>query len=398
MSKWGKFCLLYLGGVIISLSQLKVPPVMNELSATLHVSIADLSWLMSVFTISGIFIALPGGMIVTKIGAKKLLLGITGCLFFGNLIGAFVNHFYLLLVTRVIEGISFSTIVMTGVVLISYWFQDSSKSGTAIGIFTTFSALGSLIAMNIFAPMARMFGTASLWYFMAALSLVIFILFALFTDGPVSQKEEHRSGKAFLSAVKNKQIWLLALMQGTMAFVLFTFISIYPFLFTNFYGLSQNVANFYASLFGLFGIPFGILAGYLIDKTGRPGLVILSAFLLMAASCLAAAYLTQATYVIQIFALSVAASLASSAVTIMVPRVVKQSELIGYSMSIVNLFYYLGIVIGAPLITKLVEVASWKISLFVLTSVVLIGVFAAFIFLLQTRSRVVLNFNQEEEL
>lgn len=374
---------------MISLSQLKVPPVMNELSESLHVSLSSLSWLMSIFTLSGIFIAIPGGMIVSKIGAKKLLLIITGCLVLGNLLGALVSNFYLLLVTRAIEGISFSTIVMIAVVLISYWFKDSKNSGTALGIFTTFSALGSLIGMNIFAPMAQVFGTTSLWYFTAALAFILFLLFLWFIDEPESKDiAEAKNMDMFREAIQNRKIWLLAVMQGSMAFVLFTFISVYPLLFIDYYGLSENIANFYASLFGLLGLPFGILAGYLMDKTTKPGVIILLAFMVMTLACLSAAYLSRSTYVLQVFLLSAAASLASSAVTIMVPRIVKQGELIGYSMSIVNLLYYLGIFAGAPIITKSIELLSWKAGLFILTIIAFMGVITAAIFLIHTKKTI----------
>ncbi|MBC1921755.1 MFS transporter [Listeria grayi] len=396
MGRWGKFLLLYAGGVVISLSQLKVPPVIPELAAKFDTSVSALSWLMSIFTVSGIFIALPGGMIVARIGAKKLLLGITACLALGNFLGAVSSNYTVMLISRAVEGISFSTIVMTGVVLISYWFKESDNSGTAIGIFTTFSAAGSLIAMNIFAPMAAQFGLQSLWIFTGCLSLLLFFCFALFLDAP-SSKAEGSAGEQglFRIAAKNKKIWLLAVMQGCMAFVLFTFINIYPLLFTDYYGLSKTVANFYASLFGLFGIPFGVLAGYLIDKTKKPGLIISTAFLLMVCACLGSAYLSASTYILQIFCLSVAASLSSSAVTIMVPHIAKHSKMIGYSMSLVNLLYYLGIFIGAPIITKMIEKTSWRFGIFLLAGVAAIGFTAALFFWLTSTRTLSL---QEEEL
>src|SRR5699024_3048522 len=140
------------------------------------------------------------------------------------------------------------------------------------------------------------------------------------------------------------------------------YIALYPVLFSDYYGLSQTTSNFYSSLFGLFGIPFGVLAGYLIDKTKRPGWIIFSSFAIMSVSCLAAPFLAGNTIAIllQVFFLSVAASLASSSITIMVPENVTNKKLIGYSMSIVNLFYYSCIVIGAPLISKIIESLSWK--------------------------------------
>ncbi|MDU2215893.1 MFS transporter [Enterococcus avium] len=184
VNKWMKFFLLYAGGTLIGMSQLKIAPVITPLSQYLHTSLTQMSLLTSVFTISGIFIAIPGGALVTKIGAKNLLLVIIGLLAVGIFLGTIAGSFSLLLVTRIIEGVSFSTIVMTAVVLISYWFKDSSHSGTAIGIFTTFPALASLISMNLFLPLSERFGHFASWYLIGGLSLIMWILYFLFLDAP----------------------------------------------------------------------------------------------------------------------------------------------------------------------------------------------------------------------
>ncbi|HLQ39959.1 MAG TPA: MFS transporter, partial [Tetragenococcus sp.] len=342
MNKWMKFILLYVGATLIGMSQLKIAPVINPLADYLGVSLTQMSWLTSIFTISGIFIAIPGGALVTKIGAKKLLILITALLAVGNFLGTLSSSYYLLLFSRVVEGISFATIVMTGVVLISYWFKDSKYSATATGIFTTFPASASLLSMNLFLPLSQKFGPYASWYLIGSIALVMCLLYLLFLDAPDEKEEQEKIDNPFAVAAKNGKIWLLGIMQGCMAFVLYAYIALYPVLFSDYYGLSQTTSNFYSSLFGLFGIPFGVLAGYLIDKTKRPGWIIFSSFAIMSVSCLAAPFLAGNTIAIllQVFFLSVAASLASSSITIMVPENVTNKKLIGYSMSIVNLFYY----------------------------------------------------------
>lgn len=208
MNKWMKFFLLYAGGTLIGMSQLKIAPVITPLSQYLHTSLTQMSLLTSVFTISGIFIAIPGGALVTKIGAKNLLLVIIGLLAVGNFLGTIAGSFSLLLVTRIIEGVSFSTIVMTAVVLISYWFKDSSHSGTAIGIFTTFPALASLISMNLFLPLSERFGHFASWYLIGGLSLIMWILYFLFLDAPVEDIStiEAREDSPFKAAAVKQHI------------------------------------------------------------------------------------------------------------------------------------------------------------------------------------------------
>ena len=389
MNKWMKFFLLYAGGTLIGMSQLKIAPVINPLSQYLHTSLTQMSLLTSVFTISGIFIAIPGGALVTKIGAKKLLLVIIGLLAVGNFLGTIAGSFSLLLLTRVIEGVSFSTIVMTAVVLISYWFKDSPHSGMAIGIFTTFPASASLISMNLFLPLSERFGHFASWYLIGGLSIIIWILYLLFLDAPIKKTSaiEEGGGSPFKVVLKNKTVWILGVLQGCMAFVLYAYIALYPVLFSDYYHLSQATANFYSGLFGLFGIPFGVVAGFLLDRVKKSGIVILVAFTTMTLSCLAAPFLggIGGLIILQVFFLSAAAMLASSAITILVPRAAGKEQLIGYSMSLVNLFYYTAIVIGAPIISKIIENFSWIAGLLVLTSIAVLGVAGSIIYLSTTK-------------
>lgn len=96
----------------------------------------------------------------------------------------------------------------------------------------------------------------------------------------------------------------------------------------------------------------------------------------MALSCLAAPFLggISGLIIAQVFFLSAAAMLASSSITILVPRAAGNERLIGYSMSLVNLFYYTAIVIGAPVISKIIENFSWVAGLLVLTGIAVLGV------------------------
>lgn len=173
---WFNFFILYLGGVLVSISQLKIVPIQNEIVQGMGFSFTSISWLMSMFTLSGIFLSIPGGKFIIKIGPQKLLIMIMLCLILGNVIGFFSESYYLMLASRLIEGISFSMIIMVGIVFINEWFKESGR-GLATGIWGTFSAAGSLIAMNLFLPMAKSFGLKSPWIFIAALTLLMTVIY-----------------------------------------------------------------------------------------------------------------------------------------------------------------------------------------------------------------------------
>ncbi|WP_430608097.1 hypothetical protein IGJ55_001701 [Enterococcus sp. AZ170] len=378
-NRWLKFLLLYAGGVLVSLSQLKLVPIQNELGSELGVSLSTVSLLMSIFTVSGIFLAVPGGALVTRFGPKKLLIGLMGCLAIGNIWGAISTRFCSLLLSRALEEISFSMIIMVGIVFIHFWFQESN-SGIPTGLWGTFSALGSMLAMNLFKPLVQAYGLRSLWFLIAGLSVLLLCLFFFLLDEPKNQSivEQKRMSGSFKKAIENKSIWLLALAQGCMAFILFAFINLYPQIYRQQYGLSESLANSYTGYFGLFGIPFGALAGYLIDRTKKGQVMIFCSFLLMLAATFWMGYLSSnVTFIMQLFALSAGASLSSSCVMILAPKVVKQDRLIGASVSFINLFYYVGIFVGTPIVTKLSEGdQSWQNSTYLLSGIGVIALLA----------------------
>lgn len=388
-NRWLKFLLLYAGGVVVSLSQLKLVPIQNELGQDLGVSLSMVSWLMSIFTVSGIFLAIPGGAFVTRFGPKKLLIGLMGCLAIGNLWGAFSTNFWTLLISRAIEGISFSMIIMVGIVLIHFWFKEGD-SGIATGLWGTFSALGSMLAMNLFKPLSQSYGLRALWLIIAGLSLILLCLYLFFLDQPANRSitEQKEVKGTIKKVIENKSIWLLALAQGCMAFILFAFINLYPQIYTQQYGLSETLANRYTGYFGLFGIPFGALAGYLIDKTKKGQIIIFCSFILMLVATYWMGHLSNSfSFIGQLFALSAGASLSSSCVMILAPKVVKQERLIGTSISFINLFYYIGIFVGTPIVSEVSESSdSWTTAIYVLSGVGVVALLAIFGFVKRNKN------------
>lgn len=375
-NKWLKLLLLYLGGVSVSLSQLKIIPLQNALSSTTGWSFIEISWLLSIFTVSGIFLSIFGGVLVTKYGAKKILILVMICTVVGNMIGYFANNYIVLLLSRIIEGIAFSMIIMVGIVFINEWFRDSYR-GLATGIWGTFAAAGTLIAMNLFLPLANTINLKFPWLLVAITGLILMIFYQMAIKEPAEDKDLDNVAdtKLLKQVMSNKRIWLLALAQGCMAFVLFSFINIYPLIYIQQYGISEGLANQYAGYFGLFGIPFGALAGYLIDKTKKDRIVTVCSFLLLTLSTLLAVALTNTALIfLQLLLLSAGAGLSSACIMIIAPNFVAKKKLIGISISLINFVYYIGIFIGTPIATMITSwTGSWIVSIIVLTVVGLIG-------------------------
>lgn len=385
---WFRFLILQCCAVTVSVSQLKVSAVMEQVAQGFSISMGAAAGLMSFFTVAGIVLAIPGAALMERIGAKRLLLLLMACLFAGNAVGAAAGSYPLLMAGRLLEGVAFAMIIMVGIDLINTWFPHGG-AGTATGIFNTFAAVGNFITLNGALMVVKRWNVRTLWWIGAALAAVDFILVLAFipdeeripaekripderhilAEKPIWDRCRNRergsnasassTGAMVREAFRDKRLMSLGAAQMLMAFILFGFITCYPLLFTGYYHLAPEKANFYSSLNGLFGIPACIVCGILAEKTGNPCRAAMAGAVGTVIAGFTMLILTPGTYVVHVLASAVfPGGLVMTSIFCMVPAIAKRKESVGYYMAVVNLLYYTGVFFATPVMVKLMEV-SW---------------------------------------
>lgn len=161
------FAIMYICAAFCSISQLKIVPILGLVGESLAIDLGQIGWLMSVFTIAGIILAIPAGGLVGKFGPKKVFLAVMIITVLGNIVGVFgLDNYTVLLSSRILEGCGFAMASVAGIVLINMWFPDKN-TGLFVGIFVTFAAVASVVALNLALPMVTSFGMASVWWITA---------------------------------------------------------------------------------------------------------------------------------------------------------------------------------------------------------------------------------------
>ena len=367
---WFRFLILQCCAVTVSVSQLKVSAVMEQVAQGFSISMGAAAGLMSFFTVAGIVLAIPGAALMERMGAKRLLLLLMACLFAGNAVGAVAGAYPLLMAGRLLEGVAYAMIIMVGIDLINTWFPHGG-AGTATGIFNTFAAVGNFITLNGALMVVKRWNVRMLWWIGAALAAVDLILVLAFipAEKPIPDRSRNRendgntaassTGDMVREAFRDKRLMSLGAAQMLMAFILFGFITCYPLLFTGYYHLAPEKANFYSSLNGLFGIPACIVCGILAEKTGNPCRVAMAGAVGTVIAGFTMLILTPGTYVVHVLASAVfPGGLVMTSIFCMVPAIAKRKESVGYYMAVVNLLYYTGVFFATPVMVKLMEV-SW---------------------------------------
>lgn len=367
---WFRFLILQCCAVTVSVSQLKVSAVMEQVAQGFSISMGAAAGLMSFFTVAGIVLAIPGAALMERMGAKRLLLLLMACLFAGNAVGAVAGAYPLLMAGRLLEGVAYAMIIMVGIDLINTWFPHGG-AGTATGIFNTFAAVGNFITLNGALMVVKRWNVRTLWWIGTALAAVDLILVLAFipAEKPIPDRSRNRendgntaassTGAMVREAFRDKRLMSLGAAQMLMAFILFGFITCYPLLFTGYYHLAPEKANFYSSLNGLFGIPACIVCGILAEKTGNPCRVAMAGAVGTVIAGFTMLILTPGTYVVHVLASAVfPGGLVMTSIFCMVPAIAKRKESVGYYMAVVNLLYYTGVFFATPVMVKLMEV-SW---------------------------------------
>lgn len=379
------FLIMYCCAVFASVSQLKIVPLLGVLGASLAIDLGQISWLMSVFTVAGIILAVPAGGLVGRFGPKKVFAAVMVAMIAGNVVGALgLGSYGVLLFSRILEGCGFAMCSVAGIVLINMWYPDKN-TGLFVGIFVTFAAIASVLSLNLALPISETAGLASVWWITAAASAVFTVLFVLLVKeapapAPVGGEDAAPAAKPQLAPVlKNGAVIAICVAQMMIGFYLYFYMNNYPTVFGEVYGLDATTANFYGSLNGLWGIPGCIFGGILLDKIGKRGAPVMDivCFAVMLVAAWITTSLVPSLYILHTILTAVFPGLVLTAGNYLVPLCVDKPADIGYGVGVLGLFYNVGIFVGNPIILNGVQATgSWSTASMILVGVCVVGIIA----------------------
>lgn len=177
----------------ITLMMYKIPTIMIQLMELLSVSAATAAWFMSVFTFTGIFLAIPIGFLIKGIGVRKVVIFSGFLAAFASIAGSFAPEVGfacvpLLIVTRGLEGLSFVGIIASIPIMIQMCIIPS-RVGTSTGIFMLGGMLGAMGGGVITPTVFAASGFAGLWIAYAAFMALSTIVFMVYVRFPHQEQE-----------------------------------------------------------------------------------------------------------------------------------------------------------------------------------------------------------------
>ncbi len=241
--------LLLLGGTV-SLHQFKVPLNMGDIAALFNISAENATWFMSIFTVIGVFLALPAGSLVAKIGAKNtvMLAGLFAAL--GSFLGAFSTNGSIMLASRAIEGIGFAMVAVAGPSTIVSTVAPNKVPG-AVGIWACWVPLGNIVAYNLTPILYDNFsGFKVPWIAYAFLSFIMVFLVKVSVKAPqpIAKNDTAPPRSTLVDLLKKKNFMLAVLAFTCYNYLLMAWITFVPAYAIENDFMSPAVAGFVASI------------------------------------------------------------------------------------------------------------------------------------------------------
>jgi predicted MFS family arabinose efflux permease len=385
---WVILAVVYLASFAGNLLLNKVAPLVVNLTDEFGVSLSQVGLMMSMLGLTGLVLALPAGVILQRQGLR--ITGTVALAFFavGAALGALSGSFYLLLFSRLLEGIGFTLMVVLSPAAIAMWFPQR-KIGTPMGIWTTAGPLGTIVIVMLAPLMALSIGWRGVWWVSAAIAVVALVVFWLFMRPPPRLAEANQADDpggplpdappGWKKALRNRDIWLLGLASLIFSLLFTPFLTYYVTFLASDRDYSLSRAGLIFGLTALSTIPAAPLSGWVSDLLGTRKWVAVAAFLLLAPLYVVIYQLSGIMIIVALVLLGIVAISIPVSIFAAVADVMGDIRLVGIGVAVLIVGQNLGLIIGAPIFGGLVESTSWLTAAYAFAPLCLLGALVLFL-------------------
>ena len=371
--------LVIVAGVVSALHVGKGPIALPEMEREFGMSLASLSWLLSVFPLVGLAGGVVAGVLVQRRGDRRML--VTGLLILGlaSLLGLAAPDFGWLIASRVVEGLGFLLVVVAAPSVLNRLAPPERRS-IVFGVWSCFMGMGIALSM-LLGPLLRHW--RGLWGMAAALALLValWVAFRVPVAAAPSATPQRRNAVRDLRRVFEARapLWL-ALGFAAYNLQFFALMSFLPTFLMQRAQLSIGQAGSAAAFIVAVNMAGNLLAGVWLQRGMRPGR-------LMALTCaltgpLGFALFWSATPVLMLIPLcalfSAAAGVLPSTFVTCAPRAVPTPDLAPVSLGLVMQGNYLGQVLGPMVAGGLLAAGGWPAVGLQVATAALLGVVLAY--------------------
>jgi len=173
-------------------------PALTEMSAYFGKDYATISWVLTVYLVSGAAVTIVIGKLADTYGPKKMLLLVFVCYTVGTIFAGFAHEFYTLLIFRIIQGVAVALVPVA--IRIARDLFPPDKFPFAQGVLLSMYQGGSAVGLVLGAAVVYFGGWQSVFYSAIPVSLILlFLLWKVIPKiptAPLEGKDKNTSDSA----------------------------------------------------------------------------------------------------------------------------------------------------------------------------------------------------------
>lgn len=272
-TRWAPVAVAVGAGVVAALQVGKAAIAAPMLQADLHLDLGAIGWVTAIFAILGVFGGIPAGALARALGDRRMLVAGLAAVAIGGAAGALSASFAMLLASRVLEGLGFLLIAVSGPAILQRVVAEAQRT-IAFALWSCFMPAGMAIAM-LAGPALGDWRT--IWWICAALAVVaIATAFAVVDRADAAAPPSARRLRDDAIAIATGRGPLLLAgcfaLYSLMFFALFSFL---PVLLMERMQATHGAAGLLSAAATAVNIIGNLGAGWLLARgAGRPALII----------------------------------------------------------------------------------------------------------------------------
>lgn len=284
---WRGVGVAFLAGVAAATALSKASPAAIEMRSALHLTLAQIGWVMSAGTIATFALGVASGQLSHWRGARRLLRDGLLVLLVAGALSALAPATAWLLAGRGLEGLGVVLITVAAPTLIAS-LSRRQDIGLTMGVWALWMPVGSILMLALAPLLLGAFGWRGLWAVSALAALTVLAML----PGLPGSVGAPSGGRLDLSVLRSSGPWWLALAFFCFSSQFFSVFTFLPTYLSGSLGFGAATATLVSALVPGAIIPGNLLGGYLVHRGWRPSsllalpplalLVVLPAMLLLA--------------------------------------------------------------------------------------------------------------------
>lgn len=267
-TRWGLVGLAVGAGIVAAAHVGKLPPAMPALRGELDLSLVAGGWAVSMFSVTGMAVAILAGTVADRVDHWRLVLAGLVSLVIGSTLGAFAGNGAVLLLSRFLEGLGFISVAVSVPSVILRAAEPGDRR-LALGLWGTYMPAGTALMMLASPAVLAVAGWRVLWG--AAAALTVLWIVAMVAGGRATPHTRMAGpagsalGNIRLSAAQ-PGTWLLALCFALYTIPWLALMVWLPSFMIETRGIGTATAAALTALVVAMNVPGNLTAGWLLHR------------------------------------------------------------------------------------------------------------------------------------